>query len=506
MGGNVFECYEEQTDRRQYAKTVEALEGHAKKTMKYPQDLAPLFAGECKLPVLEKPPRPAKVGDKEPDEADLEIWKEDLRDLSKRKRVLRGSLSAIHAVIWGQCSEAMKARVKSLPEYDERTACDDCEWLLRNINAITMQFDSRHNGYIAMLDATAGFLNFRQQQHQSVSNYLETLKSHVDTIEYHGGTVVLNPALAPESDGLGNKLSSTERTKIARDATLAAALIRGADKSRFGTLITALSNQFSNGKDEYPTDLTSAYGLLVSNRTPTNVQRPTRLTQANDDRSHSTQSTAPTSDGSALTFAQRSAAGVPGTNGVLHDGITCYRCNGYGHYSCDCPVESSAATTVGTTLFQHGLMLAQGATKIDPAWILLDLQSTISVFCNCDMLKNIRPSAHVLRAVTNGGFQDSKLVGDFPNLGQVWFNPASIANILLLSAVRKICRVTMDTTKEASLSVHRLDGTQMKFVEHPCGLYVYDPSIIFPPDACTLLSTVQEQKSLFTPRDVAKAD
>jgi hypothetical protein len=70
MGGNVFECYEEQTDRRQYAKTVEALEGHVKKSMKYPEDLAPLFATDCKLPVLQKPPRPAKVGDKEPDEAD----------------------------------------------------------------------------------------------------------------------------------------------------------------------------------------------------------------------------------------------------------------------------------------------------------------------------------------------------------------------------------------------------------------------------------------------------
>jgi hypothetical protein len=56
MGGNVFECYKEQTDRQQYTnKTVEALKGHAKKTMKYPEDLASLFATECRLPELEKP-------------------------------------------------------------------------------------------------------------------------------------------------------------------------------------------------------------------------------------------------------------------------------------------------------------------------------------------------------------------------------------------------------------------------------------------------------------------
>jgi hypothetical protein len=43
MNGNVFECYEEQSDRRQYTKTVEALEGYVKKTLKYSEDLAPLF-------------------------------------------------------------------------------------------------------------------------------------------------------------------------------------------------------------------------------------------------------------------------------------------------------------------------------------------------------------------------------------------------------------------------------------------------------------------------------
>ena len=44
MGGNVFECYEEQTDRRKYTKTVEALQSHVKKTMKHPEDLVSLFA------------------------------------------------------------------------------------------------------------------------------------------------------------------------------------------------------------------------------------------------------------------------------------------------------------------------------------------------------------------------------------------------------------------------------------------------------------------------------
>ncbi|KAI2502266.1 hypothetical protein MHU86_12155 [Fragilaria crotonensis] len=128
------------------------------------------------------------------DETDLAIWNEDIRDYAKRKRVLRGNLAALQAVIWGQCSEAMKAKVKSLDGYAASAKEDDCEWLLNNIKAITMQFDAKHNGYISMLDATAAFLNCRQQQGQSADSYLEAMKSHTDTIEYHGGTLVLNPS------------------------------------------------------------------------------------------------------------------------------------------------------------------------------------------------------------------------------------------------------------------------------------------------------------------------
>jgi hypothetical protein len=70
MNGNVFEC----CDRRQYTKTLQASESHAKKTLKCVEDLAPLFATESRLPVLAVPATPAKTADgKEPSKGEIEL-------------------------------------------------------------------------------------------------------------------------------------------------------------------------------------------------------------------------------------------------------------------------------------------------------------------------------------------------------------------------------------------------------------------------------------------------
>ena len=116
-------------------------------------------------------------------------------------------------------------------------------------------------------------------------------------------------------------------------------------------------------------------------------------------------------------------------------------------------------------------------SSINNEWILLDTQSTVSVFNNMQYLTNIRESKETLHAITNGGYQDSHMVGEFPNLGTVWYNQHSIANILSIKEVRRVCRVTMDSSIEPTLCVHRLDGSIMKFKEQESGLYVFKPNI-----------------------------
>ena len=183
MNGHVFECYEEQGDRRQYAKTLEALEGYVKKTCKFPQDIAPLFATEMKEPALKKPDNPAT----DADETDKAIWNEELKEYVKRRREMQSNFATIHAVVWGQCSEAMRAKIKSHASYVARTDANDCFWLLKQIKSVTLQFDETKYGFLSIMDARASFLNGRQGQNQTAEDYLEQVRSWADAIEYHGG-------------------------------------------------------------------------------------------------------------------------------------------------------------------------------------------------------------------------------------------------------------------------------------------------------------------------------
>jgi hypothetical protein len=125
------------------------------------------------------------------------------------------------------------------------------------------------------------------------------------------------------------------------------------------------------------------------------------------------------------------------------------------------------------------------------------------------MISNIREAPQDVCARTNGGHQTSTHIGDFRNLGVVWFNPDSIANILYLSQVRKVCRVTMDTNADAAMYVYKLDGSLMKFKEHADGLYYYDPHeqlSRLSTSVYTLVNTVSDNKTAFVSREIELAD
>jgi hypothetical protein len=172
MNGRVFECFDKQSNRRQFNRTLEALEEYAKKTLKHLEDLAPLFVEQITLPTLDEPDDP----DPNATRTQMLIWNKEVKEYVKRARQLRGNLATLYAVAWGQCSETMRAKVKSLEDYTERTGDNNCVWLLTQIRAVTLQFDSKRNSFLSLLDARTSFLTCKQGQQQTTEAYLEVMQ------------------------------------------------------------------------------------------------------------------------------------------------------------------------------------------------------------------------------------------------------------------------------------------------------------------------------------------
>jgi hypothetical protein len=175
---------------------------------------------------------------------------------------------------------------------------------------------------------------------------------------------------------------------------------------------------------------------------------------------------------------------------VLHANIKCYNCNKKGHYASDCPEPNNQEVQLLQISdeqpdYTSAFTFAQLSTRyftfgqnqrnlISDTWILLDSQSTVLVFKNQKLVQNIRDSPSPLKVHTNGGSQVSHHVTTVRNFGTVWFNPASLANILSMAALGKVCRITMDTALEPCMILHQKDGTLMKFWQYTSGLYYYD--------------------------------
>jgi hypothetical protein len=91
INGHVFQCFNKCEDKKHSSKTVEALGEYIAKKLKYPGDMVSETSGLV-----------------------IAIWEKKVSAYCTRTDYLDSNLKTAYAVIWGQCSEAMKAKLTSL--------------------------------------------------------------------------------------------------------------------------------------------------------------------------------------------------------------------------------------------------------------------------------------------------------------------------------------------------------------------------------------------------------
>jgi hypothetical protein len=139
--------------------------------------------------------------------------------------------------------------------------------------------------------------------------------------------------------------------------------------------------------------------------------------------------------------------------------------------------------------------------------ILLDNQSTVSLFCNKNYVEIVWEVKEQLELATNGGILRTNKKTFVKGFGDVWFHSGAITNIFSFAELEEKNPITYNSKKECAFIVHLLDK-DVKFVRSPNGLYYFNPPYNKKQLACAAnvpMDRVQENMKIFTNHQIERA-
>jgi hypothetical protein len=467
MKGNVYDCNDaKQTD--QYSKTTKELADYVGRTYKYGGDMRQAILS-LTVPVIQEPQEP----DDEENRLQMRLWEKQVDEYVKKSTWLAEHIKSLYSLVWGQCSEAMRQKIESLEDFETISMASDGVALLTAIKNATYNYQSQKYRIESINEALRRLIGFRQGPNMATQDYYEQFLNRIDVYVHTGGSVAPHPGTitseAASNGWFPNNMTEAELGQ-AKEMEWANIFITGADRVRYGSLITSLQNEFLNGNDRYPKTLIDAYNRLTYWREP---KSSVRYVNANDGVTFAHNDT----DNEEVTLVTSNRS----KTGKNKDHITCHKCGQKGHYANQCTAETGEQLLISgveagefdsdntSFMFQtsHG-------GNIPETWILLDNQSTVDVFKTKSLLKNITNTDRTMTISCNAGKVVTNQVGELSGYGTVWYQPTGIANILSLARVREKGFKVLYNDQENQFQITKLDGTTHIFQQSPRGLYFLD--------------------------------
>jgi hypothetical protein len=200
------------------------------------------------------------------------IWKKKVEEYVRRKTYLKETVKSLFSLVWGQCTDIMRQKVKALNAFKELSAKNDGIELLKTIKNTAFSFKMQKNAWQASHEAIRHFYMVLQGKHMSTQDYLKHFQNTVKAIEHTVGVVGKLPGLEDKLLVMkGHTLSQmtvAEKEALAplesQERYLVMAFMLSADRARYGRLLEEMKNKYLKGTNNWPTTVTGAYHLLTN--------------------------------------------------------------------------------------------------------------------------------------------------------------------------------------------------------------------------------------------------
>ena len=231
----------------------------------------------------------------------FERWKYVYKEYMNKVQEYTNFRSGLYSLVMGQCSKALKERLKSHEDFLD--ANQNGIALLTLIRSLLHTFEECRKLADGLSDIKMAFYKLRQGKYMKLERYHEIFLAQVEVLDKVGVTMPDTAIIQQVAEQHGRGIPTAADRAAAKQIALAIQFIKGT-KGSHKPYLSHLRNSYLDGLDMYPNTVQEAYNILQRREETHNV---------------------PTVEGDGVAFTQR--------NGRDMSTVTCYSCKQTGHYT-----------------------------------------------------------------------------------------------------------------------------------------------------------------------------